>query len=108
MLLLPKPLPQNKRIRIIQIQSQPQPSPEPKLLPPLPQQKRSIKIIQMHEQPFPPFHVFPHPHPQEVADKSLIVEPPYINSYALYYSCKSDVLKHFINFFRVDNRIYKC
>lgn len=89
------------------MQSQPQPSFEPKPFP-LPQQKRSIKIIQMQEQPFPLPHEFPHPHPQEVADKSLIFEPPYINSYALYYSNKQDVLKSFEIFFRVDYKNYKC
>lgn len=73
------PFPQqhtSKRIITMMLQSQPmlQPLLPPRIPPPFPQppQKSNNRIIQIQEL-FPPSQL---PHPQFVAAKSLMVEPP--------------------------------
>ena len=81
--LLPKP-PQQKRSRMIQRQlSFPQPFP-PNVFPPHPPQQQSSRMIHRQEDmPLP----FSHPHPQFVAVKSLMLNPPI--SYCLqFYSMR--------------------
>lgn len=81
-MLLPLPQHTSKRMMIIMLQSHPPPQLPPKIPFPFPHplpQKSNKRIIQIQEL-FPPSQL---PHPQFVAAKSLIVEPP-INLFTLY------------------------
>ena len=86
-MLFPFPQQHKSKIMMMMLQSLPQPLPQlppPKIPLPLPfphPQKSNNRIIQIQEL----FPLSQLPHPQFVAAKSLIVEPPFNFVYTLYY-----------------------
>ena len=85
----PPPQQHKSKMMMIMLQSQPPPQPPPQFPPPkiplpLPfphPQKSNKRIIQIQEL----FPLSQLPHPQFVAAKSLIFEPPFNFVYTLYY-----------------------